>query len=102
MFSINKYVLTAIVTLLISFTFVQFSDINGINYDHSGIVHDVNQSNKGYTFYIETTKGDIRCYNSEEPFEYGYYRIKGNYSEDGTMFFVESMKLLDDDLNDVK
>ena len=101
MFPINKYVLTATVTLLVALTFFQFTVLNDMDYDHSGIVHNVNQSNKGYTFYIETTEGDIRCYNSEEPFEYGHYGIKGNYSEDGTMFFVESMYLLDDNSNDV-
>ena len=102
MFLINKYVLTGIVVLMMSFVFIQFSILNDMDYDHSGIVHDVNKSSNGYTFYIETIEGDIHCYNSEEPFELGHYEINGHYSEDGSMFFIESMRLLDNSSNDVK
>lgn len=95
MFPIKKFIIVGTVILLLAILFTYFSDPDHIDYDYSGIVHDVHESRSGYTFYFDTADETIRCYHSEEPVDLGYYKIKGNWSDDHTIFFVEYILYLD-------
>ena len=93
----NQYAVIGIVVIIMAVTYAYFADEDNIEYDHSGIVHDVSASANGYTFYIDISEGDLKCYYPERPEEYGYYRIKGTLSGDGSIFFVSVMQSLDVD-----
>lgn len=59
-----------------------------------GIVYDINKSSKGYTFQFQKTDFSIiKCYYKYEP-EVSSYEINGKFSDDGSIFFVSSMKLV--------
>lgn len=76
--------------------FLVFSDEDMIDYDRTGIVHDVRPGSSGYTFYIDEYDGSsMKCFSRSEPFELGYYGITGNLSDDGSIFFVSNMVRLD-------
>jgi DNA polymerase II small subunit/DNA polymerase delta subunit B len=58
-----------------------------------GIVFDVRTTQNGYTFSFEDAiGGKIRCFSRAEPHEFGEYFIKGTFSSDGGMFFVDRME----------
>ncbi|MDR3282550.1 MAG: hypothetical protein LBS92_02935 [Candidatus Methanoplasma sp.] len=60
-----------------------------------GVVFDIKESAKGYTFTLEDTSGaGRRCYFPEMPVDDGVYAVTGEVSEDGMMFFVRQMRLL--------
>ncbi|WII08100.1 hypothetical protein PED39_02565 [Methanomassiliicoccales archaeon LGM-RCC1] len=86
----RNMVLGLSVILLISL-FAYFSDENNIEYDYSGIVHDIRTSSTGYTFSIDCPEGDLRCYYKDMPQDMGYYSVRGDFSNDHTMFFVKWM-----------
>lgn len=76
--------------------FVIFSDDSIVEYDHTGIVHDIRSSANGFTFYLDTSDGkSIKCFFKEEPVELGHYGVVGDQSDDGSMFFVSFMKDFD-------
>jgi len=59
-----------------------------------GLVFDINKTEKGFTFSFEDTKGcHMRCFSYNEPINNEIYIIKGNFSSDGNMFFIDEMKL---------
>ena len=60
----------------------------------TGLVFDIHKTEKGFTFSFEDTKGShMRCFSYDEPTNDGIYTIKGNFSSDGNMFFIDEMKL---------
>ena len=76
--------------------FLVFSDESMIDYDRTGIVHDVRSGPSGYTFYIDEHDGSsMKCFSRSEPSELGYYGISGDLSDDGSIFFVSNMVRLD-------
>ena len=77
--------------------YVYSLDEENLEYDHSGIVHDISASKNGYTFSIQTNDESIRCYYPSEPVDLGLYKIRGSFSDDGTIFFVSKMYLCDRD-----
>lgn len=61
--------------------------------DMIGVVYDVKQAQAGYTFFMDSTGGDtIKCFFRTEPLEYGIYSLKGTFSDDGSILFVNSMR----------
>ncbi|UAL07749.1 MAG: hypothetical protein KRP56_00320 [Candidatus Methanogranum gryphiswaldense] len=59
-----------------------------------GIVYDINKSSNGYTFQFQKTDClIIKCYYKYEP-DVGSYEIDGKFSDDGSIFFVSSMKFV--------
>jgi hypothetical protein len=59
-----------------------------------GIVYDINKSSNGYTFQFQKTDClIIKCYYKYEP-DVSLYEINGKFSDDGSIFFVSSMKLV--------
>ncbi|MDR2698828.1 MAG: hypothetical protein LBB30_04050 [Candidatus Methanoplasma sp.] len=58
-----------------------------------GIVYDIKATQNGFTFSFEgAIGGKIRCFSRAEPHELGEYFIKGTFSSDGGMFFVNHME----------
>lgn len=73
--------------------FITEDDISSEN-EELGFVYDIDESSRGYVFNFQKTDGtSIRCFYQKEP-ENAAYSIKGDFSEDGSMFFVKSMKLI--------
>ncbi len=92
----DKYSILGLSVVVIIGLFLVFSDDDMMEYDYSGIVSDIEQSRNGYTFSIQIHDGTvIRCYYSEIPIELGYYSVKGNFSDDGTIFFVSAIRTMD-------
>jgi len=88
---IDKYIMIGLSIIFIVVIFAYFSDESNIEYDYEGFVYDIRLTENGCTFKIESNDFDVYCYCSEIPIEFGYYAIKGSYSEDNTIFFVEFM-----------
>jgi len=63
--------------------------------DIVGIVYDIKTTKNGYTFSFEDSDGgNTRCFARSEPLEFGVYSIRGTFSDDGGMFFVDSMRAI--------
>ena len=63
-----------------------------------GIVYGVKKTEKGFTFNFEDTKGNnIRCFSYDEPENNEAYRINGDFSSDGKMFFIDNMRILNNE-----
>ena len=93
---ISRYTVLGVSVLLIAGVFLFFSDTDNIGYDHTGIVSDVRESTNGYTFHLhDSDRNDIRCFSYEEPVEMGYYAVSGEFSDDGNIFFVSTLRSLD-------
>ena len=60
--------------------------------DVFGVVYDIKTTKNGYTFFFEDSDGGrTSCFARTEPTEYGVYSIRGSFSDDGGIFFVNSM-----------
>ena len=94
--SMSRYTVLGLSILVISGMFVFFTDIDNLDYDYTGIVSDVRESENGFTFHLHTSgRDDIRCFSTIEPVELGYYAIIGDFSDDGNILFVSVMRNLD-------
>ena len=91
MHPIKKYHYLGLSVILLISIFTYFSDENNITYDMTGIIHGVKASSNGYVFSIDTVDGDVRCFCKECPNDLGYYAVRGKYSNDGNIFFIERM-----------
>jgi len=88
-FPIRRYPLIAVIVVAFILLFAYYSDERNAGYQFSGIAHDVKSSNNGFTFYMDTVDRTIRCFSSERPDDLGYYAVRGNFSDDHNIFFVE-------------
>ena len=86
---IRKYSLIAIAIVFFILLFAYYSDERNAGYQFTGIIHDVKSSTNGYIFFIDTADQTIRCFSSEQPNELGLYSIRGNFSDDRGIFFIE-------------
>lgn len=91
--SSKRYVYAVIAVIAIVSMMVLFSDESG-SMDCSGIVSDVKKTTNGCTFELITSNGSIKCYSAMIPSELGYYGIRGSFSSDNSVFFVESIRRL--------
>jgi len=58
-----------------------------------GIAYDVKQTQSGYTFSLDDTDGStMRCFARTEPVEFEVYIIRGELSDDGGIFFVDTIR----------
>ena len=71
--------------------FSYFSDERNADYQLTGVVHDVKSSTNGFLFYIDTADDTIRCFSSDRPEDLGLYSLRGSFSDDRGIFFVERM-----------
>lgn len=91
----DKYLILGLSVISIMVVFAYFLDDSNVEYDHTGIVSGIKGTSSGYTFYLEENGRDIKCFYSERPNNLGLYSIKGNYSDDGSIFFVSRMMDMD-------
>lgn len=91
----SKYTVLGVSLILISILFVFFSDSDNLEYDYSGIVSDISKSDNGYTFDLHIPGDVFRCFYENEPENLGHYSVIGEFSNDGDMYFIETMKNLD-------
>ena len=91
----DKYFIISVSAVLI-FTLFWTMDNETVDDDIKGIVFDIKESKNGFTFYLETTEGKCeRCFYREKPEDLKTYSVKGNFSDDNTIFFIEKMTLLE-------
>lgn len=63
-----------------------------------GLAFGIESGTNGYVFDFTTVDGEqIRCFCREEPVEGGLYRLDGRYSDDRSIFFVSTLRALDQD-----
>ena len=93
---VNRYVVFALSVMSLMGTIVVFSDYGGDSGSLCGIVHDIEESSKGFTFTIDVSSGSIRCFSYDPLDDLGLYRIYGSFSDGGSMFFVTRVVSLDD------
>lgn len=63
--------------------------------DIIGAVYDIRSAQNGYTFSFDGGGETIRCFARTEPSEFGVYMVKGSFSDDGNMFFISSMRQIE-------
>ncbi|MCL1979369.1 MAG: hypothetical protein FWG60_04350 [Methanomassiliicoccaceae archaeon] len=65
------------------------------NKDVVGIAYDVKTTKNGYTFLFEDSDGGkISCFSRSEPEKREVYSIRGAFSDDGGMFFIDTMNVI--------
>jgi len=101
MFMIEKYTLLCVsVLFIVIIATLTSSNIIQNEYDEDersiGIVYDIRKTEKGFSFYFEDIEGSkMKCFSYDEPVNNGLYKIRGNLSNDGNMFFIDLIELLD-------
>ena len=94
--SSRKYAIIGFSVVLVTMLFLSFSgDVEDDGYDMTGIVHDVKKSDSGFVFYLDTVDETFRCFDEACPVELGFYGVRGSFSDDGSIFFIESISCLD-------
>lgn len=89
MLKIRRYSLIAIAIISFILLFAYYSDERNAGYQFTGVVHDVKASTNGFIFYIDTADQTIRCFASDQPKDLGLYSVRGSFSDDRGIFFVE-------------
>lgn len=89
----NYLLISSVVCIVLLFSYFHDppSQVEG---GYSGIVHGIRESSSGYTFQLDTSDGTFRCFHSTCPVELGYYRVDGEFSDDGSILFVSDMFLI--------
>lgn len=94
--TINRYHVIGLSVVIVIGIFMVFSDEDMVDHDYYGIAYDIGETENGFTFDLDISKGGtIRCFSRICPELYGHYGVVGSFSDDRTMFFVSSMTLLD-------
>ncbi|MCL2510193.1 MAG: hypothetical protein FWF07_03845 [Methanomassiliicoccaceae archaeon] len=91
--ALDRYSLLCIsVALIITLTVFITSDDPQDN-GFVGTVHDIKATQSGFTFSLDDTGGGtMKCFARTAPAEFEVYKIKGTFSDDGSMLFVSSMQ----------
>ncbi len=88
--SSRRYVAAGSAVIAVILLFVMFT---GGEYrmdpEFTGIASDVKETSNGFTFDLNTVDGPVRCFFIERPDDLGYYGVKGSFSSDGSMYFVD-------------
>ena len=93
---LKMYVILGLSVIAAAALFASFDWNDPLDYDASGIVHDIKETGNGYVFKLFTIQGfDIKCFSSSEPLDLGHYGITGNSSSDSSIFFVSAMEDFD-------
>ena len=91
--TLDRYSLLCIsVALIITLTiFITADDPHDNGF--VGTAYDIKTTQNGFTFSLEDTGGEImKCFARTAPAEFEIYKIKGSFSDDGSMLFVSSMQ----------
>ncbi len=92
----DKYFIICVSTVLISVLIWSTFNAEDENEDLKGIIFDIRESENGFIFMLESSQGTHqKCFFFEEPEELMAYSISGYLSEDGNIFFVKKMTLLE-------
>ncbi len=92
----DKYFIICVSAVLISTLLWSSLNAENENEEIKGIVFDVRESENGFVFSLESSQGIYqKCFFFEEPEELMAYSISGRLSEDGNIFFVKKMTLLE-------
>jgi len=89
----DKYFLLCISVVIIIFV-TTYINIETDENDDSiiGIVYDINESSKGFTFYFQDVFGNIiKCFSYDKPLNNIVYSLRGSVSSDNNIFFVSDM-----------
>ena len=63
--------------------------------DMIGIVHDIKETQNGFTFVLDESSGThLKCFSRVKPEDHSLCVVKGNISEDKTIFFVSSFQTI--------
>ncbi len=89
--AIGRYKLIGISLIVVLSIFLLYSDGEPSSIDFKGIVSDVNESSTGFTFILNTYDGPIHCFFTECPEDMKYYGVEGDFSQDGTILFVNEL-----------
>lgn len=91
----DKYFIISVTAILI-FTLFWTMEDEITDDDIKGVVFDIKETKNGFTFSIETSKGDhVKCFYRECPENMKLYSVKGTFSEDKTILFIEKMIILE-------
>lgn len=90
----DKYFLMSLFCVFVLILF-SFFDIEDKNDDPMiGIITDIKETQNGFVFDLIDADGDIiHCFSKERFRSDSVYEIKGRYSDDRTMFFIESFSM---------
>lgn len=92
----SSYTVLGLAVVMVAGVFVVFSDADSASYDYTGIAQHIRQGDNGYTFDLQTSSdGTFRCFARDSVSDLGYYAVAGEFSDDGTIFFVSSIHSLD-------
>jgi hypothetical protein len=95
----DKYFLISLSAIII-FTLFWTMDDNIAEDNIKGVVFDIKESKNGFVFYLETSDGKCeKCFFKDRPENLKTYSVKGIYSEDESIFFIEKMILLEHHYN---
>lgn len=93
----DRYFITGLfLVLLFSLIWVSVNGEEENKENTEGIVHDVRKTENGFVFLMDFSDGTTqKCFSREKPKNMSVYRVNGEYSEDGSMFFVKNMILIE-------
>ena len=77
-----------------------FTGMTGLHQEETaaeeGIVHGITESSNGFLFTLDSIDGEqLRCFCRERPVSGGLYRLDGDRSADGAVFFVSVLRPLE-------
>lgn len=92
----DKYAILSITTIILIILLIslEYSPTDEKSDDtHIGLIYDIKETDKGMVFFLEDTNGkSMKCFLDEKTvFDDGLKILKGGYSADGKIFFVENI-----------
>ncbi len=88
----DKYFLLCLAVAFIILSSSLFSDGGGSSDRTVGVVYDIRETENGFVFDLYDSDGKtMKCFSRNGPEEGGVYEVGGTESDDGTMFFTNSM-----------
>lgn len=89
----DRYSLLCVSVALIVLVTVFVNQEEPQNDDIIGIVHEIKETQNGYTFVLDDSNGKhMKCFSRVRPDDHSVCVIKGTLSEDRTIFFVSSLQ----------
>lgn len=91
----RKHLVFCIALISILSLYLVCSDESNVLYDYTGVVFESKQTVNGFTFFLDTPSGQIKCFSREPVVEMGLYKIRGEFSSDGSIFFIDRCENMD-------
>lgn len=92
----DKYLLICGFSFIIIFSFAfMYNSTDSDDEDIIGVVTSISKTDSGFLFDFEDYSGkQYHCFSKTELNNNSIYDISGNYSKDGSIFFVEQSKAI--------